>query len=220
MPLVLGYWDIRGLAHAIRLLLEYVGEEWEDKLYVVGDAPGYDRKAWLEQKHKLGLDFPNLPYLLDGDVKLTQSNAILRHIARKHGLVGQTEKQQAMVDMLENEAMDIRMRLVYLCYGPDFAKNRPGFLESVPPKMQALSTFLGDKEWFTGDKLTYVDLVLYDVLDQHRLFDASLLLPHPNLGQFLQRVEALDKIAAFMKSSRFIKSPINNRMASWGNKKE
>ncbi|XP_075912254.1 glutathione S-transferase Mu 1-like [Petromyzon marinus] len=90
--------------------------------------------------------------------------------------------------MLENEAIDIRMALVYLFYGPDF--------------------------------LTYVDLVLYDVLNQHRLFEPSLLLPHPNLGQFLQRVEALDKISAFMKSSRIIKSPINNRAASWGIKKE
>lgn len=29
---------------------------------------------------------PQLPYLIDGDVKLTQSNAILRYIARKHNM--------------------------------------------------------------------------------------------------------------------------------------
>jgi glutathione S-transferase len=34
----------------------------------------------------LGLDFPNLPYLFDGDIKLTQSNAILRHVARRIGI--------------------------------------------------------------------------------------------------------------------------------------
>jgi len=39
-------------------------------------------------KHSLGLDFPNLPYYIDGEVKLTQTNAILRHISRKHGLDG------------------------------------------------------------------------------------------------------------------------------------
>ena len=27
-----------------------------------------------------------LPYYIDGDVKLTQTNAIMRHIARKHNL--------------------------------------------------------------------------------------------------------------------------------------
>ena len=29
---------------------------------------------------------PQLPYFIDGDVKLTQSNAILRYIARKHNM--------------------------------------------------------------------------------------------------------------------------------------
>ena len=40
-----------------------------------------------------GLEFPNLPYYIDGDVKLTQSSAILRHIAREHGLMGKTGKE-------------------------------------------------------------------------------------------------------------------------------
>uniref|UniRef100_A0A8C6D395 glutathione transferase n=1 Tax=Moschus moschiferus TaxID=68415 RepID=A0A8C6D395_MOSMO len=52
----------------------------------VGDAPDYDRSQWLNEKYKLGLDFPNLPYLIDGTHKLTQSNAILRYIARKHNM--------------------------------------------------------------------------------------------------------------------------------------
>lgn len=32
--------------------------------------------------------------------------------------------------------------------------------------------------------------------------------------------QALDKIAAYMKSDRFMKTPVNNKMAKWGNKKE
>ncbi|RXM92609.1 Glutathione S-transferase Mu 3 [Acipenser ruthenus] len=35
----------------------------------------------------------------------------------------------------------------------------------------------------------------------------------------LRRVE-LEKIAAFMKSKNFIKTPVNNKMAQWGGKKE
>ena len=42
-------------------------------------------------KFKLGLDFPNLPYLIDGNIKVTQSNAILRYLGRKFGLDGKTE---------------------------------------------------------------------------------------------------------------------------------
>lgn len=31
--------------------------------------------------------------------------------------------------------------------------------------------------------------------------------------------QALEKVAAYMKSSHFQKMPINNKMAKWGNKK-
>lgn len=32
--------------------------------------------------------------------------------------------------------------------------------------------------------------------------------------------QALEKIAAYMKSDRFMKTPVNNKMAKWGNKKK
>ena len=49
------------------------------------------------------------------NVQLTQSNAILRFVARKYNkaLLGRTEKEEAMADMMAEEAMDLRC-LVYL----------------------------------------------------------------------------------------------------------
>lgn len=72
MAPVLGYWDLRGLASPIRNLLHYKGVEFEDKLYQIGPAPEFDRSDWFNVKPKLGLDFPNLPYYIDEDVKLSQ----------------------------------------------------------------------------------------------------------------------------------------------------
>ncbi|XP_061266890.1 glutathione S-transferase Mu 1-like isoform X2 [Bos javanicus] len=120
MPMILGYWDIRGLAHAIRLLLEYTESNYEEKKYTMGDAPDYDRSQWLSEKFTLGLDFPNLPYLIDGAHKLTQSNAILRYIARKHNMCGETEEEKIRVDILENQTMDVRLHMARICYSPDF----------------------------------------------------------------------------------------------------
>ncbi|XP_064029815.1 glutathione S-transferase Mu 3-like isoform X2 [Pogoniulus pusillus] len=185
---VLGYWDVRGLAHAIRLLLEYTETPYEEKVYRCGEAPDYDRSQWLKEKEKLGLDFPNLPYFIDGNVKLTQSNAILRHIARRHNLCGETEEEQLRVDLLENQVMDFRLSLVLICYSPDF--------------------------------LTFVDFLMFDVLDQNRIFEPKCLEPFSNLKDFMERFGALEKVAAYMKSSTFQKMPINNRAAKWGNKKE
>ncbi|XP_064139236.1 glutathione S-transferase Mu 1-like [Loxodonta africana] len=123
MAMVLGYWDIRGLAHAIRLLLEYTDSNYEEKKYIEEDAPDYDKSHWLKEKFKLGLDFPNLPYLIDGPHKITQSNAILRYIARKHNLCGETEEEKIRVDILENQVVDFRNELASMCYNPDFVSS-------------------------------------------------------------------------------------------------
>lgn len=82
--MVLGYWAIRGLGQPIRLLLEVSGIEYEEKRYALEKrADGtWSRDQWFDVKHKLGLPFPNLPYLIDGDLHLTQTQAILDHGTR------------------------------------------------------------------------------------------------------------------------------------------
>merc|ERR1711893_59720 len=120
MPAILGYWAIRGLAQPIRFILEYTGTQYEEDRIVAGPAPDFDRSEWTNKKFTLGLDFPNLPYYIDGKIKLTQSNAILRYIARKNGLEGQTEEERCRVDLMLEQSMDFRNGWVRLCYNPDF----------------------------------------------------------------------------------------------------
>lgn len=74
MAPVLGYWDLRGLTSSIRNLLHYKEVEFVDKLYKIGPAPEYDNSQWLSDKPTLDVHFPNLPYYIDGDVKLSQVN--------------------------------------------------------------------------------------------------------------------------------------------------
>ena len=85
-------------------------------------APTYDKSCWTDIKDKLGLDFPNLPFFIDGDVKITQSNAILRYIARKHGLCGDSVEEKTRVDMMADCAMDLRSGMVRLAYNPEFVR--------------------------------------------------------------------------------------------------
>uniref|UniRef100_A0A8C1YX15 glutathione transferase n=1 Tax=Cyprinus carpio TaxID=7962 RepID=A0A8C1YX15_CYPCA len=219
MAVKLAYWDIRGLAQPIRLLLEYTGTKYEEKFYTCGEAPTYDKSCWFNEKDKLGMDFPNLPYLEDGDTKVVQSNAIMRYIARKHNLCGETEEAQMRVDILENQAMDFRNGFVQLCYG-DFDKNKTCYTEKLPGTLKQFSDFLGDRKWFAGDKITFVDFIMYELLDQHRMFDPECLDDYRNLRSFLDRFESLEKIVEYMKSNKFMKTPVNNKMAKWGNKKE
>ncbi|NXJ96808.1 GSTM2 transferase, partial [Corythaixoides concolor] len=137
-----------------------------------------------------------------------------------HPTVGETEEEIVRVDVLENQIMDLRMSFIRLCYSPDFEKLKPEFLEQLPGKLRELSRFLGSRTWFVGEKLTFVDFSAYDVLDQLGMFVPGCPELQGNLGQFLQRFEALEKISAYMRSGRFLKTPVFWPTAHWSNTKE
>lgn len=217
MAPVFGYWNLRGLAEPIRYLLHYTGTEFEDKRYHFGPPPKYDRSEWLEEKFSLELDFPNLPYYIDGDFKLTQSIAILRYLAKKHGLVVVNEDEVAKQDMVEQEACDLRTGLSRLSYG-NFHQDKDEYLKNLPNKLNAISKFLGSKEWLIGNKLTYVDFLMYESLEFHRLLAADCLDDYPNLKEYLKRIENLPGISKYMKSKNYVKWPIFSPFATFGGK--
>jgi glutathione S-transferase len=131
--IVLGYWAIRGLAHSIRLVLHYTKTSFIDKRYEIGDAPDYSREEWLSEKEILGLDFPNLPYLIDDDIKITQSKAILYYLGYKFNLMGRTLEEEAHVMMLCEQAYDLHIQFAIFCYSSngDSAIERKKFVETT-----------------------------------------------------------------------------------------
>src|SRR5690348_11374611 len=109
----LGYWKIRGLASQIRYFLAYCKVEFQEDLYEQGGAPDFSRDEWEKVEMKMGLDFPNLPYLIDGDFRFTQSEAIMRYIANKWKpeALGKDLKDKAIVDQLHGVLKDIQVYL-------------------------------------------------------------------------------------------------------------
>ena len=61
------------------------------------EGGGWSPRVWAEKKYKLGLTFPNLPYLIDGNFKITQSNACLSYAAEKAGLAPKSPQDRAVV---------------------------------------------------------------------------------------------------------------------------
>jgi glutathione S-transferase len=105
---ILGYWNTRALAEPIRLLLHFVGEKFIDKRYQVGPPPNYDKSEWMNVKHSLDLDFPNLPYFIDpvANVRLTQTHAIIIYLGMKHSLHGRNILDQARAIMIAEALRD------------------------------------------------------------------------------------------------------------------
>ena len=70
----IGYWKFHGKVSPARYLLELSSIPYNDALYT-------DPAEWFgKDKHSLGLPFPNLPYLLHGDIRLTESEALTDYL--------------------------------------------------------------------------------------------------------------------------------------------
>jgi glutathione S-transferase len=114
----LGYWATRGRGQIPRLLLAYSGLEWENVAYV-----GAEKWFGAGDKTKLGLDFPNLPYLIDGDFKMTESGAIARYICKrsnKKDLLGKTVQDEGTIEMLLSLLEDIFNPTFSLFFSPNY----------------------------------------------------------------------------------------------------
>ena len=156
------------------------------------------------------MDFPNLPYIIDGDVRITQTAAILRYFGRNYQLDGKTEQEKIRIDLVEQILLDFRQEEVDCFYGPSYDQNFQQYRKELPAKLAAFSTFLGTNLWFAGANMSYVDFMAYELFDQHKEFapEAFKDLKIKNLIDFMNRVEAIPNVAKYMRSDRFIKFPI------------
>jgi len=211
MTLELHYWNIRGLGEPIRMMLEYLGVKYENKYKA-------SIEEWVKEKNQIGIELHNLPYIVDGDVKLTQSFAIMRYLARKHKtLLPKTELETQQLDKGEGITVDLRFVFALLAYNPEFEKMKDGFINELPTKIHGLEEILGKRKWVAGE-LTHVDFCLCEILDHIELCFPGCFKNNPNITKYKATFEAIPQIKAYKSSNRFRQFPIYSPIAYWGGK--
>ena len=97
------------------MLLKYVNEDYDDTVYAL-DANESDKNHWPSNKDNLGLDFPNLPYYIDDQIKSSQSGTILRYLGRKYKMAGTNEQETTTIEMLIDTATDLKTIIGFPAY--------------------------------------------------------------------------------------------------------
>ena len=210
---VLGYWKIRGLAQPIRLLLEYLQVKYSENLYEQGEGPDFSRDEWFSKKYSLGMDFPNLPYYFDGDVRFSESNAILRYIVNKYNkeLQGKTDSDFAIVEQLVGVLSDIKSTISYHCYQTGDRQKLKDFFYS---EIEKVLSFLGNKTYLVGDYLTYVDFILYEMNElMAHISGNEVFEKFPKLKEYNLRIESISSVSEYLASLKKLDMPFNNKVA-------
>lgn len=228
----LGYWGIRGLGQPIRFLLICANVPFSEfRFGVLQDGTILSRSAegedWGTIRATLEMPFPNLPYLVDlsGDapVYLSQSNAILRYLARCFDFYGDSESDRIEIDVLQDEAYDLRNKIIDTAYtlGEDYSSVFATFSNNILPHyLDSFESYLSGRDnncFFVGNRLSLVDFVFYELLWQITLMvpDSISKSNRPTLFAFIKTFEMDPRIARYLKSNDYIEHPINSPWASF-----
>mmetsp|Transcript_89663 Transcript_89663/g.159257 ORF Transcript_89663/g.159257 Transcript_89663/m.159257 type:complete len:242 (-) Transcript_89663:147-872(-) len=228
MPLVVGYWKIRGLGAPLRMLCEYAGAEYEAKLFeakgkkrtfegINKDSWFVDAKPQLKESNAL----MNLPYVIDGDVVVTQTVACLAYLGRKFKLMGDKPEDYVKVEQILCEAQDLRNACIKEFYMGDLSSWKT-LMETVKSSYEKFETWLTQQGslYTCGATPTAGDFHLWEMLDQLELLAKVNKLPSPLAG--FPKLKALHaalrsepKLQKYFQGE-LCKLPPNNIMAQFG----
>jgi glutathione S-transferase len=139
---VLTLYDSRASTNAIkvRFLLAELGLEYETI-----DVPLYPKPAWYADVHPFNL----VPTLVDGDLRVTESNTALRYLAAREGrddLYPRDPVRRARIDMLL-DSLSLQVRPALWAAEEPILYGRPTYLDWRPD----LDAALGGFEWLLAD---------------------------------------------------------------------
>lgn len=228
----LGYWGIRGLGQPIRFLLVCAEVSFtEVRLGVLQDGTLLSKEEededWANVRSTLNMPFPNLPYLIDSrgssTIELSQSNAILRYLARSLDFYGDSETERTEIDVLQDQAYDFRNEIIKTAYtlGEEYTDVFEDFnTRTIPRYLNSFEQYLAGREqnrFFVGSRLSLVDFVLYELFWQMTLMVPNSITAsnRPVLSAFVSVFEEITEIAAYRKSVNYIERPINSPWASF-----
>lgn len=212
MSLILGAPDIKGDAEIIRHLLAYLNLPFKEVL-----TKSYGKMS-QEEGLKLGIEFPNSPYLItDKNDTITSVPAIILFVctrANKADLLGKSYDDIVKVRTLEGAFKDKEKTVLKMIFDKkNFSKEKLGHFVNTQmiPFYQWMDDFLGSRQWML-DYITIADFHFTNLvyLINVVLFSNGLEDPvynHKRLCLFCDRFKLLPGIKEYLKS-KTSKNPI------------
>ncbi|KAM3913195.1 glutathione S-transferase P 1-like [Leptodactylus fuscus] len=201
----ISYFPIRARAEPIRLLLADQGVTWtEDEVQL---ADWFSGKCDLKKTATFG----QLPRFQHGDFVLYQSNSILRYLGREHGISGSNNQQSGLIDMVNDGVEDLRQkysRLIFIEYETGKEKYIKDLPNQLAPFERILANNSNGTKFVVGDKISYADYNLLDILHCHLDLDPKCLATFPLLAAYVERVVSRPKLSQYLKSEKRNKRPI------------
>lgn len=215
----LGYWDTRGFVAPIRYVLHYSGVRFTDYMYGDSERASATKEDYQTTKFNMGMDFPNLPYLWDGDLKITEMDAVMHYICTKWNkdLLGKNCTDSTRVRMLESLNRDLRKAAYFPVFGDKHE------IEVFEPALEPLGKNLdfmkkNNTQFLAADYVTFVDFQFFEICN----WLCHVIPEKANREDMFAYQERMKNLPGFKEvwadDSKTIKMPFTPGMAWIGNK--
>jgi glutathione S-transferase len=207
------YFNGRGRAELIRLILALTGVEYEDVRFKPtadnAENPSRPNDEFAEFK-KTGVSLTGqVPYLEIDGLRLVQSVAIARYLSGKYGLLGNgTDRHRVEIDMVVDTVEDLRNKFSQFYHEKDAdrkeALTQEFWQTHFVKYAQALQNFIEANPvksgFFVGERLSLADLVAYDALYMLSKLNPEAAEAFPKLIAHTTLVGAIPQIAKWVET--------------------
>ena len=187
---------LSGHAHRVEVFLSILG--LEANIVDVDLMSGAQKQAEFLAKNTFG----QVPVLVDGDVTLSDSNAIIFYLAKKYDATNSWFPENLVAAAEVQRFLSVAAGRV--ASGPAAARLITLFGAQMDPVstisashsiLTLIDTHLNGKSWLVGDKPTIADIANYAYIAHAPEGNVSLS-PYPNVQRLLKNIEALDGFVA------------------------
>lgn len=217
-PIEFGYWKIRGLGQPIRYMLEYTEHPYQEQTFEMGEPPKFSLESWTSVKNDMNLSFPSLPYIIDGETRLTNDHAIMVYLATSYApeLLGRSPEEQAEMDMLQSMLKDTKAQLTGPCYRPNI--DRQDLANQAKHRMDPIVAYLGKKEYLCREDVCLVDFYLLELCEYvDWLTEGTFMTANKSIARYVRRMRGLKTIKRYIKSDKYLAKPFNMKNAKINN---
>lgn len=218
----MGYWAIRGLGAPLRMMLEHSGIEYSDYSVEKPDQWFGTKKEEVKKMNPLA----NLPFLIDGDKCVCQTNAVFMYLGDRAGLNGKSAAERLMTLQMLEEIYDLRNRVIELVYPfKEVCRDKAEHDEKMAKHLtEGAKGNYGKFEacvagpFVLGAEISTADFHLFEMLDQHEIMatktgKTSALGEFPKLKALHAAVKDSPTLKKYFESAAY-KLPLNNNIAN------
>ncbi|KAK2716415.1 glutathione S-transferase 1-like [Artemia franciscana] len=194
------YFNERGRAEPIRLIFAYTGVKYEDIRTTKEEFRSKD--SAIKAKTPTGY----LPLLEVNGRFLPQTLAIIRYLAKAHGLQPEDPFDSAIADAYADTVSDLVTASLPARRETDPTKKKELGLqvlqEKLLPAMAVYEKRLSDnRQYLIGNKISWIDFVVFAFLDElHGKFGEKLFETAPNAKAYKERMANLPGVKEWIES--------------------